>query len=216
MRLLSYGVLASALVTPAPAQIPPNAFPQLGLDSSNSVQTSRPRDPVTARTWARFATMSAEAIKRAASNPTAVPNEMTALPELSFQDFFGPIGPRGLEYSEKIRALAGQRVRVRGFMVQQSERAPALFLFAARPVKVDTRADCNETDTPPAMIHVLVPSAKKALPWVPGPHFLSGILELGARHEADDRISVARLTLDEGSRAALFGTTPEPAPVATK
>ena len=216
MRLLFCCALASAIVTPSLAQTLPDSVAPAGTGSLNSAPPARSRDPVTARTWARFATISAAAIKRAASDSAAVPEELQALPELSFSEFFGPIGSRGLEYSEKIRALAGQRVRVRGFMVQQSERAPALFLFVGMPVKVDTRADCNETDTPPAMIHVLVSGSTKTLPFVPGPHVLSGVLEIGARHEADDRISVARITLDESARSALFGTPAESAPIAAR
>jgi hypothetical protein len=213
MRLLLCGVLASAVIAPSLAQV---QVPSSPIASAGSVPSGRPSDPVTARTWARFATMSAAAIKRAAVEPAVVPEALQGLPELSFSEFFGPIGAQGLEYSEKIRALAGQRVRVHGFMVQQSERVPALFLFAGMPVKVDTRADCNETDTPPAMIHVLVPGGAKPLPFVPGPHVLSGILEIGAHHEIDDRISVARLTLDAGARAALFGAPAATAPLSVK
>jgi hypothetical protein len=190
------------------------AFPLFG--QTPLVATRSEPDSSTKRAWSKFATQSAIALKQATAVPADVPDTMKDLPELSFKDFFGPIGPGGLEYSAKIKALNGQRVRVRGFLVQQTERSPALFLFAGTPVKVDTRADCNETDTPPAMIHVFVPGTTKALPWVPGQHFISGVLELGARHEADDRISVARLQLDEPARAALFGPTNESVPVAAR
>ena len=203
MRLLFCSALVVAAALPLLGQNPP------------PVPRAQP-DPATKRAWAQFATLSAITLKHAAAAPANMPEELQAMPELSFADFFGPVGSRGLEYSEKIRALAGQRVRVRGFMVQQSERAPGLFLFAGWPVKVDTRADCNETDTPPAMIHVLVSGSMKTLPFVPGPHVLSGVLEIGARHEADDRISVARITLDESARTALFGTPADSAPVAAR
>jgi hypothetical protein len=203
MRLLHSLVLAMACAAPLSAQ------------SSLSTPRAAP-DRATKQAWTQFALQSQQAIKHAASAQAEVPDDMRELPELNFAEFFAPIGPGGLEYSEKIRALAGQRVRVRGFMVQQTERVPALFLFAGMPVKVDTRADCNETDTPPAMIHVFVPGATKALPFVPGPHFLSGTLEIGARTEQDDRISVARLVLDEPARAALFGTPPETKSIANK
>lgn len=166
-------------------------------------------DRTTKQAWTQFVLRSQQLIKQASNAASDVPDGMSELPELTFAEFFGPIGAGGLEYSDKIKRLAGQRIRVRGFMVQQTERVPALFLFAGMPVKVDTRADCNETDTPPAMIHVFVPGAAKALPFVPGPHFLSGMLEIGARTEKDDRISVARLVLDEPARAALFGTPAE-------
>jgi hypothetical protein len=165
----------------------------------------------TKQAWTRFALQSQQAIKQTANYQPETPAEIQSLPELDFADFFGPIGSAGLEYSAKIRALAGRRVRVRGYMVQQTERVPALFLFARMPVKVDTRADCNETDTPPALIHVLVPGTAKALPFVPGPHVLSGLLEIGARPENDERISVARLVLDEPARVALFGEPANPA-----
>jgi len=186
------------------------------LLAQTSPNPTRPSDPTTARAWAHLAQVTAQTLKRAAADSTTVPQELAVLPELSFNEFFGPIGPEGLEYSDKIRALAGRRVRVRGFIVQQTERAPGLFLLTGWPVKVDTRADCNETDTPPAMIHVLVPGAEKILPYMPGPRVLSGMLELGPRTEADGRISVARLTLDESARAALFGSPVAVAPSAAQ
>ena len=203
MRLLLLLVLATACAAHLSAQ-------------SSQSSTRGAADRATKQAWTKFALQSQQAIKQAASTQAEVPDDLRELPELSFAEFFGPIGSGGLEYSEKIRSLAGRRVRVRGFMVQQSERLPALFLFAGMPVKVDTRADCNETDTPPAMIHVFVPDATKALPFVPGSHFLSGTLEIGARAERDERISVARLVLDEPARAALFGTPPEARSVANK
>lgn len=203
MRLLHSLVLAMACTAPLSAQ--------------SSLSSPRgAADRATKQAWTQFALQSQQAIKQAASTQAEVPGALRELPDLSFAEFFGPIGPGGLEYSEKIRGLAGHRVRVRGFMVQQSERTPGLFLLAGMPVKVDTRADCNETDTPPAMIHVFVPGATKALPFVPGPHFLSGTLEIGARTEKDDRISVARLVLDEAARVDLFGTPPESKSVAKK
>lgn len=202
MRLFSQLVLGAACIAPVFAGSAANPAP------------ASP-DQATRQAWSRLARQSQQTLKQAAAFQPETPAEILSLPELDFGDFFGPIGPGGMEYSEKIRALAGRRIRVRGYMVQQSERVPALFLLAARPVKVDTRADCNETDTPPALIHVLVPGAAKALPFVPGAHVLSGRLEIGARTENDDRISVARLVLDEPSRAALFGAPAELAPGAT-
>src|SRR5436190_3112155 len=49
--------------------------------------------------------------------------------ELKFEDFFAsPVGPRGLEFTEKVRSLDGKRVRIVGFMVRQEKPSPGVFI----------------------------------------------------------------------------------------
>lgn len=161
-----------------------------------------PRGPAAtpeALAWARYAnqskfTLSSHDISSATAALPAAPAGVT---DLSFAEFYGPVGDRGLEFSEKIRALAGRRVRLVGFMVREQERAPGLFRLAGWPIVVETQGLCSVDDTPPSTAYVLVPSAPHAIPaWRPGRLVLTGVLEIGARSEADSRNSFVRLILD--------------------
>jgi hypothetical protein len=131
--------------------------------------------------------------------------------DLSFSEFFAPIGDRGLEFTETLRALAGKRVRLVGYMVREQGRPPGLFLFAGWPLVVETMGMCNIDDTPATTVHVFPPAtAAKVIPWRPGQLALIGTLDLGARLEADGRNSFVRLVLDAGELAKLGGVAAVP------
>jgi hypothetical protein len=117
--------------------------------------------------------------------------------EISFSDFFERIGDRGLEYKASFRQLDGQRVRIAGFMVRQETPTPGMFLLTSRPLSTHEGEYGFCDELPPATLHVLVPAAaEKIIPPAAGPVFLTGILSVGPRAEADGRNSVARLILD--------------------
>lgn len=121
-------------------------------------------------------------------------------PELRFSDFFvRPAGPRGLEPTEKLLALQGRRVRVRGYVVAEEEPFPGVFMLAPLPVTVAERADGPADDLPAATLFVHLPDAHRAESVTPArePVELSGILDLGAREEPSGRISYVRLLLDD-------------------
>jgi hypothetical protein len=130
-----------------------------------------------------------------------VPNgKLPSLPagvtELKFTEFFvTPIGPRGLELTEKLSACEGKRVRMLGFMVRQDTSLPGKFLFTAMPV--DLHDHDSSDDLPPAVVHVFVPTCRdKQVPYAPGLMLLTGTLSIGHREEADGRMSLVRLALD--------------------
>src|SRR6188474_3449389 len=55
--------------------------------------------------------------------------------ELKFSEFFvNPVGPRGLELTDKLKELDGKRVRILGYMAAQDERPPGSFLLTPVPV----------------------------------------------------------------------------------
>jgi len=63
----------------------------------------------------------------------AATNTLPLLPpgvsELKFNEFFRqPIGPRGLEYTEKLRSLDGRWIRILGYMARQSAPLDRCFL----------------------------------------------------------------------------------------
>lgn len=174
-----------------------------------------PRDAAAAPgalAWSKFSAQSRAALADAA---TTVAPKLGSLPagvtELSFSEFFAPIGDRGLEFSAKLRALSGKRVRLVGYMVREQGRPSGLFLFAGWPLVVETKGMCNVDDTPPTTVHVL-PSATatKVIPWRPGQLALIGTLDLGARLEADGRNSYVRLILEAGELAELVGVAAVP------
>ena len=173
-----------------------------------------------AHAWSRFATQSKLALSSLEAPAEATP--FAAAPpgvtDLAFAEFFGPIGDRGLEYSDKLRALTGRRVRLAGFMVREQERAPGLFRFAGWPVVVENSTLCSVDDTPPNVAYVIVPtSGPNALlpPWRPGRLELIGTLEFGPRTEPDGRNSFVRLVLDDSNSLALFRPSAPSQPTAS-
>lgn len=141
---------------------------------------------------------------------------------LEFSEFFrSPAGPRGLEFTERARALEGRRVQLRGFMIRQEDPVPHCFLFAARPVQLHEHEYGFADELPPTTVHVFTdPGTPERIPFTPGPLCLTGILSLGARPEPDGRVSLIRLSLDPPTpdqrlrleQAARLAPTPPPTP----
>ena len=150
--------------------------------------------------WSR-ATMKWDKLIRDARNLLPPrPPAPAGVTDLDFNEFFSPvIGDRGLETSVKLRSLAGQQVRLVGFMVRQSLPTPGVLLLASQPMQVDEIEYGACDDLPPQVVRVFVPlPAGTQVPLTPGPLLLTGKLELGQQHEPDGRNSFIRLRL-EGS-----------------
>lgn len=124
--------------------------------------------------------------------------------ELKFAELFKlPVGPAGLEFSDRARRLDGRRVRLLGFMVKQEQGAPGVAMLA--PFAATTHEEeyglCD--DLPPALVFIEVPNSHgAAVPYTPGPLLLTGRLELGRREESDERVSHVRLVLDAAPASA--------------
>lgn len=118
--------------------------------------------------------------------------------DLKFSEFFrSPAGPLGLEPTEKLLSLAGQRVRILGFMVRQTKPSPGVAILAPFALATNEFEYGLADDFPPNVVFVEVPRfADLAVPHTPGPLLLTGTLELGRREEADGRVSLVRLRLD--------------------
>ncbi len=154
----------------------------------------------TASTPARLETKSTTA------QPT-LPALPAGVTELKFSEFFAtPVGPRGLTLADKLLSLDGKRVRMLGYMVHHDAALPGQFLFSALPVQLHDHDSSD--DLPAAVVHVSVPTClDKTVPFAPGLMLLTGTLAVGAREEADGRMSMFRLALDapqaaRSSRAA--------------
>ncbi len=140
----------------------------------------------------------ADALEVDLAGKNQLPPARAGVTELKFADFYVmPVGPRGLEMTEKLKDLNGRRVRILGFMVRQARPSPGIAILASY-AQVTNEGDyglCD--DLPPAVLFVDVPKYHDiAVPYSPGPLLLTGRLELGARQEADGRISYVRLFLD--------------------
>lgn len=118
--------------------------------------------------------------------------------ELKFNEFFRqPIGPRGLEYTEKLRSLEGRRIRILGFMARQTKPVDHCFLLAPVPLTLNEIEYGHADDLPATTLHVLTTEDAPAhAPPTPGPLLLTGTLHIGNRQEADGRTSTVRLELD--------------------
>jgi len=118
--------------------------------------------------------------------------------EIRFDELFKPIGPGGLEYSDRLRSLEGIRVRLRGYMVAREAAPPGTFLLAPLPVQLHETEYGLADDLPPATVLVEAPAwSGWAVPHRSGLLTVTGILQLGNREELDGRVSSIRLVLDE-------------------
>ncbi len=125
--------------------------------------------------------------------------------ELRFTELFRmPIGPEGLELSERARELDGRRVRVVGYMVREAHAPRGHFLFAPLPVALDGDDEPLADDLPPTAIAVELPDATTDIPFRAGLLVFTGTLAVGVRADADDgRVEGIRLRLDAAASRAL-------------
>lgn len=166
--------------------------------------------------WSRSATQIRAALKSLRDAPPPLPPAPAGVTDITFADLFAPVvGPRGLEYSDRLRALDGRRVRISGYMVKQATPFAGVFLFAPLPISTDESEYGFCDDLPPATLHVFVTEhPDRRVPLRAGRCVLTGRIELGSRAEIDGRNSVARLYLDPTPADAVASTTAGTSPAA--
>lgn len=127
-----------------------------------------------------------------------LPPPKAGVTSIRFGEFFRmPIGPLGLEPSEKLLALNGKPVCLVGYMVRQETPASGHLLFSPLPVSLGDEDESLSDDLPPTTVSVHLHGAgEQSIPWIDGLIQLSGTLELGALDEGDGRVSMVRLVLD--------------------
>ena len=75
--------------------------------------------------------------------------------DLKFFEFFKmPIGPRGLQPTEKLVGLDGKRVRILGYMAKQEQSAAGMFLLTPLPVSMGDEDEGLADDLPPSTVFV--------------------------------------------------------------
>lgn len=117
---------------------------------------------------------------------------------LPFRDFYRmPVGPRGLEFTDRLRAAHGQRVRLLGYVVTQESPSPGMFLLSPVPVRLSEQADGPADDLPVAVVFVhsdvLAPAGTLVA--------VTGRLSVGRQEEADGRVSWVRLVREPDQTA---------------
>jgi hypothetical protein len=144
-----------------------------------------------------------------------LPSPPEGVTDLALRDIYvTPHGPRGLELTPRAAALAGQRVRLFGFMVRQTKPAPGVALLAPYPLVTNEVEYSLSDDIPANTVSVVIPAYSDiAVPHTPGPLLLTGRFETGPRQEGDGRISHLRLFLDD--EASLSPAPDHPAPSVT-
>lgn len=142
--------------------------------------------------------------------------------ELRFDEFYKmPVGPRGLEPTEKLLSLNGKRVRILGYMANMQMRGNRQMMLAPVPLKAQPLEYGQADDIPATHVLVRVPgNAAQAVPYTPGLLLLTGKLTVGGR-SLDGENAFVRLLLDSpqetsSSPAQAPVTAPAPTPAATR
>jgi hypothetical protein len=190
--------LAFALVGALAAEVAPlnpSFICQGRLESNAELEHYRAPSHRTAQGAPADAVMTNNSAKAATIALPALP---AGVGELKFSEFFvQPIGPRGLELTEKLHGLDGRRVRMLGYMVHQERPPPGRFLLTPMPADIHEHDNGLADDLPASTVYVSVPTVRdQAVPYAPGLMLLTGTLSVGNRTEPDGRISVVRLALD--------------------
>jgi hypothetical protein len=149
----------------------------------------------------------AQASRLRAADVSKIPPLPAGVTELKFNEFFvSPVGPRGLELTEKLRELDGQKVRILGYMAHREAQPPGVFLLTPFPVQVHDHDNGLAEDFPASVVQVSVPTLREQpVPYAPGLMLLTGTLSLGNRPEPDGRVSLVRLELDPPPAVAKRG-----------
>jgi len=147
------------------------------------------------------------AAQAAANGPAAPAPKLPPLPEgveeLDFRDFYKmPVGPRGLEPTEKLLSLDGSRVRILGYMGRMERGNKRHMIFAAIPLQPQPHEYGLADEVPAAHVLVTVPGdANEQVPHTPGPLLLTGVLSVGTWAK-DGETSFVRMLLDAPAPSA--------------
>ena len=129
--------------------------------------------------------------------------------ELKFQEMFQmPVGPKGIQASERLLSLDGQRVRMVGFMVRSSGPRSTAFILAPMPVEISDEDEAEADDIPfNAVLVKLSTPATQSIPNLDGLLKVSGVLHVANVEDPDSsRIFPVTIDLDPGPTNALAKT----------
>jgi len=123
----------------------------------------------------------AAATRRPAPAPPSSP-----APTIDWPDFFASVSTQGVVFSERLKALDGRRVRIRGFAVAYPT-VPGGLLLSKDPFS-DPHA-VEETDLPFDAVGILWKPGLR-IPAVPARPTVEGVLRLGNRKVGDQIVAI--------------------------
>lgn len=111
-----------------------------------------------------------------------------------------PVGPEGLEPSEKLLSLGQQPVSMIGYVVSQTPVVPGRMILSPLPITIGEQDESLADDLPPTVVYVHFDPASEVIQKLldqPAGTLVKvhGILSFGQQEEADGRVSSIRLTI---------------------
>jgi hypothetical protein len=116
-----------------------------------------------------------------------------------------PMGPKGLEVTQKVVDASGQKVRLTGFMVKHEMPTQGAFMLAPRPVQMSEHADGDANDLPASVCWVYLDSSqnKWLVPHIPGPVTVEGYFTFKRVEARDGAVSWFHLQLPPDAISAI-------------
>lgn len=116
-------------------------------------------------------------------------------PSLKFSELYGRVTVRGVEYSDKIKSLSGQTVRMSGYMAPPLK--PKLDFFVLTKQPMSTCPFCTTAaDWPADIVLVIMPKGRELDPTTRGLQ-ITGRLDIGVKKDEDTGfVSLVRLYAD--------------------
>ena len=106
-----------------------------------------------------------------------------ATPELSFDELYSGGGVLGLQFSDKVEGLSGQRVIIKGFMAPPLKAEAAFFVLTREPVALCPF--CQSDADWPDNILVVYLSSNQSFVQNNATIEVEGMLEIGSHRDAD-------------------------------
>jgi len=115
---------------------------------------------------------------------------------LKFTELYGKVTVRGVEFSDKLKALNGTRIRMSGYMAPPLK--PKLDFFVLTREPMSTCPFCTTAaDWPADIVLVIMPQGRELDPTTRGLN-IAGRLEVGAKKDDETGfVSLVRLYADE-------------------
>lgn len=142
------------------------------------------------------------AISQAPSGPASTTlrntQQAASIPSLKFNELFKmPVGPRGLEPSEKLISLQNKEVRIIGYMAKQETPTPGLFILSPLPVNMGDEDDMYADDMPAHSVFVHLHETDAVTGYTSGLINIIGVLDIGNKTETDGRVSYVRIQINQ-------------------
>jgi hypothetical protein len=131
---------------------------------------------------------------------------------LEFQSFFKmPIGPKGLEVSNKVKQSSGKQVWLTGYMVKSEVPTPGAFMLSPRPVQMSEHADGDANDLPASVCWVYLDESQKnwVVPHTPGPITVMGQFNFQRIEAPDGTVAWFHLQLGHDAVSPLTSIAPQ-------